>query len=147
FFAIDIGMAGVKLIEAALEFGASIALNLGVASGSATIMGGVYFQKSAAGFALSAYFRAAGELSVLGLITVSVEFYLSLNYASKGAPAHGGKLWGQASLTVKIKIAFFSKSVSISIEREFAGSDPKFLDTVSPDDWTDYCGAFADYPA
>lgn len=147
FFALDIGMAGVKLIEMALEFGASIALNLGVASGSATIMGGVYFQKSAAGFAISAYFRAAGSLSVLGLITVSVEFYLALNYQSDKGAEHGGKLWGQASLTVKIKIAFFSKSVSISIEREFAGSDPKFLETVSPAAWTEYCDAFADYPA
>jgi hypothetical protein len=143
----DISTSGVRQIEAALEFGASVALNLGVAKGSASIMGGVYYQKSEGSFVISAYFRAAGSLSVLGIITVSVEFYLALTFASKGAPAHGGKLWGQASLTVKIKIAFFSKSVSISIEREFAGSDPKFLDTVSPADWTEYCDAFADYPA
>lgn len=147
FFGIDIGMGGVRMIEAALEFGASIALNLGVASGMACIMGGVYYQKSGAGFAFSAYFRAAGALSVLGFITVSVELYISLNFESNKAKPHGGKLWGQASVTVKIKIAFFSVSVSIGIEREFAGSDPKFLDTVTPADWTQYCNAFADYPA
>ena len=147
FFAIDIGMDGVRQIEAALEFGASVALNLGVASGSATVMGGVYYQKSGTGFAVSAYVRAAGSLSVLGIITVSVELYVSLNYQSDKLKDHGGKLWGQASVTVKIKIAFFSKSVSISIEREFAGSDPKFIDTVAPSDWSEYCGAFADYPA
>lgn len=147
FFAIDIGMDGVRQIEAALEFGASVALNLGVASGSATVMGGVYYQKSGTGFAISAYVRAAGSLSVLGIITVSVELYVSLNYESDKGKDHGGKLWGQASVTVKIKIAFFSKSVSISIEREFAGSDPKFIDTVAPSDWSEYCGAFADYPA
>ena len=44
---------------------------------------------------------------------------------------------------MKIKIAFFSTSVSVSIEREFAGSDPTFLQTVSADHWAEYCGAFA----
>ena len=146
FFAIDIGFAGVQMIEAALEFGASVALNLGVAKGAACVMAGVYYQRRDDGFAIAAYFRAAGSLSVLGIITVSVELYVSLNYESNKALTHGGKLWGQASLTVKIKIAFFSKSVSISIEREFAGSDPKFTDTVKPDHWIEYCSAFADYP-
>lgn len=148
FFAIDIGMAGVNMIEAALEFGAAVAINLGVASGALSIMGGVYYQKSGLGFALSAYVRANGSLSVLGIITVSVEFYIALSYASKGL-SHGGKLWGEATLSVKIKIAFFSKTVSIHMEREFAGSDPKFIDTFPPDkiDWKEYCNAFADYPA
>ncbi|HEX8355475.1 MAG TPA: hypothetical protein VF611_21385, partial [Pyrinomonadaceae bacterium] len=147
FFAVDIGMGGVRMVEAALEFGAAVALNLGVAKGSASVMGGVYYQKSGDGFAISAYFRAAGALSVLGIITVSVELYISLNFESRKSEPHGGKLWGQASLTVKIKIAFFSVSVKISIEREFAGSDPKFIDTVTPADWNRYCAAFADYPA
>jgi hypothetical protein len=147
FFAIDIGMDGVKQIEAALEFGAAIALNLGVAAGSASIMGGVYFQKSGDAFQVSAYFRAAGCLSVLGIISVSVELYIALTYSSKGNADHGGKLWGQASITVKIKIAFFSIKVGISIEREFAGSDPKFIETVTPAHWETYCKKFADYPA
>src|SRR6185436_19540869 len=43
FFAINLGLEGVKSIEAALEFGASIALNLGLASGQASIMAGFYF--------------------------------------------------------------------------------------------------------
>jgi len=147
FFAINLGLAGVKSIEMALEFGASIALNLGVASGQASIMAGFYFQMTDKGFALTGYFRACGSLSVLGIITVSVEFYLGLTYESKGMPApHGGKLWGQARLTVKIKILFFSTSVGISMEKIFAGSDPTFRLLIAPDDWTAYCGAFDDYP-
>jgi hypothetical protein len=147
FFAIDIGFTGVRSIEAALEFGASVALNLGVASGSATVMGGVYFKAGEKNsFDLSAYVRAAGSLEVLGIITVSVELYVALSYASKTSAEHAGKLWGQASISVKIKIAFFSKSVSISIEREFAGSDPKFFETVSPAVWSEYCATFADCP-
>jgi hypothetical protein len=146
FFALNVGLAGVKSIEASLEFGASIALNLGVASGQATIMAGFYMQIGEKGlFVLTGYFRACGSLSVLGIITVSVEFYLGLTYASKAAPEHGGHLWGQAKLTVKIKILFFSKSVGISMEREFAGSDPTFRELMPFDAWENYCGAFDDY--
>ncbi|HYC92514.1 MAG TPA: hypothetical protein VEO54_25125 [Thermoanaerobaculia bacterium] len=146
FFAIDIGLNGVKSIEAALEFGASIALNLGVASGSATIMAGFYFKMTQDGFSLTGYFRACGSLSVLGIITVTVEFYLGLTYASKGIVPHGGHLWGQCRVTVKISILFFSVSVGITLEREFAGSDPTFRQLMAPSDWTLYCDAFDDYP-
>lgn len=147
FFSIDIGISGVQMLEAALEFGASVALDLGVASGKASIMGGFYFQMAGADFVLTAYFRAYGSLSVLGIITVSLEFYLALTYATKGIVPHGGTLWGQASLKVKIEILFFSMSVSVSMEREFAGSDPLFRDMLAPVDWEDYCDAFSsDYP-
>jgi hypothetical protein len=148
FFAIDIGIDGVRNLEAALEFGAAVALNLGVARGAASVMGGFYFQAVGDDCTLTGYFRASGALSVLGIITVSCEFYLGLNYTTKEQPPepHAGTMWGQASLTVKIKILFFSKSVSIAMEREFAGSDPSFQQLVSPADWAVYCDAFADYP-
>ena len=146
FFGIDIGIDGVKMIEAALEFGASVALNLGVASGEASIMAGFYFQMAGKEFQLTGYFRAAGSLSVLGIITVSLEFYLGLTYASKGISPHGGTLWGQASLKVKIEILFFSISVGVSMEREFAGSDPKFRQMLAPADWETYADAFGEYP-
>lgn len=146
FFAMDVGISGVTMIEAALEFGASVALDLGVASGKASIMAGFYFQKTGAEFILTGYFRAGGSLSVLGIITVSLEFYLGLTYASKGITPHGGTLWGQAKLTVKVEILFFSASVSISMEREFAGSDPTLREMLTAGQWTEYCDAFADYP-
>jgi hypothetical protein len=47
---------------------------------------------------------------------------------------------------VKIEIAFFSISVSVSIERQFAGSDPTFNQMLSDDDWAEYCDAFAPEP-
>lgn len=146
FFSMDVGSKGVVMIEAALEFGVSAAINLGVASGEATMMAGFYFQKTGADFILTGYFRAYGSLSVLGIITVSLEFYLGLSYASKGISPHGGTLWGQASLTVKIEILFFSVSVSVSMEKEFAGSDPMFRDMLTPADWVEYTDAFAAYP-
>jgi hypothetical protein len=145
FFGIDLGLDGVKMLEASLEFGASAAINLGVASGEASMMAGFYFQMVGADFQLTGYFRAYGALSILGIITVSLEFYLGLTYATKAITPHGGTLWGQASLTVKIEILFFSISVSVSVEREFAGSDPKLREMLTPGDWGQYADAFAAY--
>jgi hypothetical protein len=144
FFAMDVGVDKVVNVEAALEFGASVALNLGVAQGQASIMAGFYFQMAGT-TTLTGYFRASGSLSVIGIITVSLVFYLGLSYESKGAGEHAGTLWGQAKLTVKIEILFFSTSVGVSMEREFAGSDPTFRELVAPSAWTQYCNAFAAY--
>lgn len=148
FIAMNIGLEGMKSLEAALEFGACLALNLGVASGSVSIMAGIYYQaKEGKEFELTAYIRACGEMDVLGIISVCIELYIALTYASKGPGSgkYSGKLWGQASVTVKIKIAFFSIPVSVSMERELAGSDPNFTDMVLLPDWIDYCDAFDDY--
>ena len=144
FFAVDIGLDRVTQVEAAFEFGACVALDLGVAKGTAYVMGGIYYQKSGADFILSGYFRAGGSLSVLGVITVSVELYLALSYQSDKAKAHGGKVWGQASLTVKVKILFFSTSVRLAIEREFAGSDPKLEKMMTEREWGHYLDMFDD---
>lgn len=144
FFGLDLDTEKVTNIEASLEFGAAIAINLGVAEGKASITAGVYYQKSGAGFQITAFFRAAGSLSVLGIISISVELYIGLTYKSKElGPPHAGKLFGTASVKVKIKIVFFSISVSISIEREFAGTDPTFKDMLTDGDWGEYCNAFA----
>jgi len=81
-----------------------------------------------------------GSLTVLGLITVSVEFNLSFTYADEG------KAYGRATLTVQVEVAFFSKSVELTVERAFGGQsgDPKFVETfTTPDTWSDYATAFA----
>lgn len=150
FFGITFGIGGVQMIEMALEFGAALALNLGVASGSVSVMGGVYYQKSGAGFILEAYIRMNGSLRVLGLISVTCVFYLSLTYLSEQ-----DLLKGQASLSLRVKIVFFSKTVSVTVERTLKGSDPTFREVFTThhdrileapvDDWAEYAGAFAAY--
>ncbi|HSN76722.1 MAG TPA: hypothetical protein VL334_16745 [Anaerolineae bacterium] len=136
---------GLRVVEAALEFGASAAINLGVASGGVHIMAGIYFKlerKDGSDYAtLSGYFRLGGELSILGLISVSLEFLLSFTYETKT-----GKASGRATLTVKVEILFFSKSIAITVEKKFGGknADPKFVDTWdAPALWDEYAGAFA----
>ncbi|MFZ4688315.1 MAG: hypothetical protein ACOYLS_03655 [Polymorphobacter sp.] len=155
FLAVVVGTDGVREIEAALEFGAQIAINLGVASGSVYIKGGFYFHYSISpeGVEFEGYIELGGRLSVLGLITVSLTFHLSLTYESKalpdkadGRPHRQNRLFGQAKLTVEIEILFFSASVSVKVEKTFAGSesDPLFRDFITDQSvWNEYCDAFA----
>ncbi|MBD2731844.1 hypothetical protein H6G96_37625 [Nostoc sp. FACHB-892] len=145
FFRLQLDTLAVRIIEAAFEFGASASINLGVASGGVYIMAGIYFKletkpdgnKKAT---LTGFFRMGGNLTVLGIISVSLEFNLSFTYEAVG------KATGRATLTVKIKILFFSKSVEISVEKTFGGGegDPMFAQVWDvPEIWNEYAGAFA----
>ena len=79
-----------------------------------------------------------GELEVLGIITISVEFYLEFRFESPAS------VYGKASLTVKVEVLFFSASVTLEVERRFAGGgDPTFADLMDAPAWNTYCDAFA----
>ncbi|ESQ88358.1 hypothetical protein ABAC460_17000 [Asticcacaulis sp. AC460] len=148
FFAIRVGSGGVQELEAALEFGAQVSIDLGVASGGVYVKAGFYFHwigqpadKQMISF--EGYIELGGHLSVLGIITVSLTFHLGLTYEKT---SNKTRLYGTATLTVEIDILFFSISQDISVERQFAGSDadPLFLDFVPKKQmWADYCSAFA----
>ena len=127
FFGITLDPSGIQLLEAAFEFGASISVNLGVASGGVHVMAGVYFRMEQTECALTGYFRLGGSVDVLGLITASIELYLELRYEFES-----GKAVGRAQLTIEIEVFIFSGSVTISCERKFAGSngDPSFRDLM-----------------
>jgi hypothetical protein len=144
FFALAVSASGLEQVEAAIEFGGNISLNLGVASGGVYVMAGIYFNLTKSSVELTGYLRCGGYLEVLGLISISIEFYLSFTYLKKDGPPQGSEVWGQATVNVCVKIAFFSKSVSLSVERHFAGSDgdPTFGDTHTEDQWKTYLQAF-----
>jgi hypothetical protein len=138
FFSLGVQAGGPLEVEASIEFGGNIALDIIVASGGVHVMAGIYFKLAGSKVSLSGYLRAGGALEVLGLITITAEFYMALNYDD-------GKVSGEASLTVGIEILFFSTHVTLSVHREFAGAagDPTFEELVEPDDWATYCAAFA----
>jgi hypothetical protein len=156
FCALQLGLDGFERFEAALEFGARLSLDFGVASGGVSAMAGVYFALTPAAAQLTGYLRLNGELEVLGLVSLGLEFYLGLTYDSGT-----GELYGQAKLTVSVDIAFFSTSVTLGpIEKRFAGgragtglraaaiaAPPTESDIMSPADWADpvngYCAQFA----
>ncbi len=139
FVGLAVGLDGVELLEIALEFGANASLDIGVASGGVYIMAGIYIAVEGDECALTGYLRMGGALEILGIITLSLEFYMSLTYESKG-----NKVWGEATLTVEIEIAFVSVPVEMSVRREFTDPElPKFSDMMTDGEWTEYCEAFA----
>jgi hypothetical protein len=142
YFALLATGDGLRQVEAAFEFGGSFSLDLGVASGGVTVMAGIYINWTPAKLEFDGYLRCSGQLEVLGLIAVSVEFYLQLGYVNKDG---GGEVAGQASITVGVRVLFFSTSVTLTVHRSFAGAagDPTFDDLVAPADWAEYCEAFA----
>ncbi|MFD7446016.1 hypothetical protein [Streptomyces sp. NPDC059909] len=145
---------GVRRLEAAVEFGGSMSLDIVVASGAVSVMAGIYFglteattpQGTEKKLVVSAFVRASGHLTVLGIVSVFVEFRMALEYArtTVGGSEHA-VFRGTASVTVGVKVLFFSKSVTLTVSREFLGSaaDPTFLDCYDTDDWDTYCLAFS----
>jgi hypothetical protein len=156
FFLVKVDPEGMQRLEASLEFGASVSLNFGVASGGVHVMAGIYFaMETGQGANLTGYFRAGGNVSVLGIVSISIELYLGLSYETAT-----GKAVGRASLTVEIELCLFSTSVEITCERKIAGSagDPPLVELLAPydekaddpgdpprrvDPWAEYCAAYA----
>ena len=153
FLTIGLSTAGgPPAIEGSLEFGAAVALDFGVASGSVSIMAGIYIaygpKPDAKGLpgpstvVITGYIRAMGELSVLGLIHVSVEFYLGLTFFKEGKSE--GRVQGEATLKLRVEVFLFSTTVSVTMRKEIgSGVDPSFGDQISAADWSGYCAAYA----
>ncbi len=137
---VGIGLDGVEQLEFAFEFGASIALDIGVASGGVEVMAGIYVNvEKDNGCQLTGYLRMGGELNVLAIIRISIEFNMALTHNTKT-----NQTWGECQLTIEIEILIFSASVSMYVRRDF--SEPTLLpfrDMMSPQDWTGYCDSFA----
>ncbi len=155
FFMMVTTLKGLQSIEAAFEFGAAMSLNVGVASGGVSAMGGFYYKmelvektingetEEIAESTLTGYLRINGHLSILGLITISLEFYLAFTAVFNGDKVE--KLEGIATVKVKVEVLFFSKTVKVTVRRELKGADadPKFIEMIDQDDWQEYCLAFA----
>jgi hypothetical protein len=169
FFGIAIGTDGVELIQASFEFGAMAAIDLGVASGSVELVAGIYFSygelpgSTKTTCVLTGFVKLDGHLSILGIITLSLEFDLSLTYMEPPS-----SVTGTATLTVSVSVLFFSFSVSVTASKTFGGGSsdssagqlrrngrarahitgsdtpPNFASQM-PDQttWSTYCGAFA----
>ena len=143
------GLDGIELMEGSLEFGAFLSLDLGVASGSAHAAVGIYFKyeqdpgpPTMDTTELSGFCSIGGELEVLGIITMSTEFYMSITYYSADNSCEG-----QASLTVEVDVLLFHASVTLGpIEKKFSHSPPldqlAFGYLVPSQGWSDYVGAF-----
>jgi hypothetical protein len=118
---IELAHDGLRRMDIALEFGASIAVDFVIARGEAHVLGGIRFELLPDdSVQLVGYLRIGGSLVVLGLVSVTVELVLSLGYQS-----NGNRLVGRATLIIELDLTLYSDSVELdSGEREIAGGDP-----------------------
>ena len=133
---------GVRMVEGALEFGGEFSFDIGIASGGVHILAGIYFQLGSNKTVLSGFVDIGGEVSVLGIISISIDLNLSLTYTDAGGKK---TVQGRATLTISVHILFFSVSAQVSVEKSFdAGSyGPLMRDVIAPADWAEYAAAFA----
>ncbi|WAS91570.1 hypothetical protein [Nannocystis punicea] len=147
FFGIVVSARGVQEIEAGIEFGGSLSLNLGVASGGVSVMAGIDFKlentSTGTRSALTGYFRANGALEVLGIVRISLEIYIGLTVQFKTAENSKIIIHGEARIVLEVSVLFFSASVTLSVERSFDGPDPGFAENMPLPAWKRYSLAFA----
>jgi hypothetical protein len=100
FFGLTLDPHGVQKLEAAFEFGASVSVNLGMASGGVYVLAGIYYSISDSKAQLEGYLRMGGLVQVLGIVAVSVELDMVLDYATDGS----NSVVGSATLTIEITL-------------------------------------------
>jgi hypothetical protein len=160
WFEIDIAPDGLVGLHIGLEFGIDCALDLGVASGSVHVMAGIYYDydKPSRTSSLTGFVDMGGSLDVLDLISVSVDFHMQLTYTNTAGQS---SVTGEASLTVDVKVFFFSFSVTLGpirktfggdqtsnpnvvrFERSFGNARIPIADMIQADNWDAYTAAFA----
>ncbi|HEY2272982.1 MAG TPA: hypothetical protein VGH30_09410 [Jatrophihabitantaceae bacterium] len=164
FVGLGVGADGVELLEFSFDFGLGYSIDVGVASGQVSLVGGVYFESQTLpskkqDVQLTAYVKASGGVSALGIVSVSVELYLSLGYESVGGQS---SLIGTAEMSISVHVLFFGATIGFSISESFGGSGTSsnaigaahpaalephpsnhFGDSMTQDNWTDYCASFA----
>src|SRR5262249_31348684 len=144
-----------------------------VASGSVGVTAGFSFEIDVTStdpleetITLIAYVNVSGEMSVLGLITISVEVEVALTYVENEHDDVIDKtLTGTASVEVDVDVTLFHTSVSLDFSYTFdagqssasladgahrkagiaaAGEGFHFGDLYAAEsDWSTYCAAFA----
>jgi hypothetical protein len=133
---------GVQMVEGALEFGGEFSFDVGIASGGVHVMAGIYFQLTGTSSDLTGFVDIGGEVSVLGIISISIDLNLSLSYQTSNGKS---MVQGRATLTISVHIIFFSVSASISVEKSFGSQpgDPRVAAVLTKQDWAEYAAAFA----
>ena len=126
FLDLTVNFGGVQAVQGALEFCGQLGFDIGVASGALSLTAGIYFSYTGPdatppgdGLVLAGFVRVTGQLSVLGVLTISASLDLSLEYV-----ASTNSVWGSAGLTVGVSLCGFTKSVTITVSKTFSGPPP-----------------------
>ncbi len=149
YILLELDRDGLRRLEIALEFGALIAIDFLVAHGEVHALGGIRFALEQDGsVSLEGYLRIGGCVSVLGLISVSVEMRIGLTYTSARKA-----LVGRATLVVEVDLTLWSESVELDsgewvLAGGSAGDQGLALTagetpSLDADRWRDYLAVFA----
>jgi hypothetical protein len=116
---------GIEAIDFSLEMGAYAKLDIGIAKGEVKLFFGLWFvaerdELNRSRIKAVAYMLCAGNATVFGFISISVRIMLALTYIKENGKS---KLFGEASVTYKVKIAFFQKSFTVHYYKEIVGSN------------------------
>ena len=164
----DLGLDGIERLDIAGFFEAKVAVDFGVASGGVSIKAGFQFSvgppepDAPDALTLTAFASVNGHVDVLGIASASMDIYLGLSVIIPASLPGDVMLQGRAECTMRVSVAFFSKSVTFPVERKFKGARlnapgrsavrPRadddeaavvFRDAWSQAEWTQFCGAFA----
>lgn len=119
YFRIKMADGDIAGIELSLTFGAFIAVSFAIARGEVHAYGSLLIKSDAGNHQFKAELRLGGSVDVLGIVSVSIELVLRLEYDD-----NRNLLFGSATLVIEVHLLFFSRSVQIdSGEWILAGSD------------------------
>lgn len=124
FFNLTTTTKHLEVVDAAIEFGGYLGIDLVIAKGEVFLMAGIRFTYTFSERLLtfSGYLICGGSVTAFGFITVSVTFLLQLTYQRFQGRS---TLYGTASVTYSIKIGFFKKSFSLSFSKRIFGAQDK----------------------
>jgi hypothetical protein len=110
---LEIDHSGLRAIEAALEFGATVAVDFLVVVAEVHAIGGIrYTQLPDKTVDLAGYIRIGGSVELLGLVSVSVELLVALHYEQAS-----NEMVGRATLVVDIDLTLYSHKVELDSGR------------------------------
>lgn len=104
------------------EFGGTVALNIGVAQGTAYVRAGIAYESRAGVARMTGFLRAGGSFSILGIVHMEVAFYMGISYARPDGQSFA---YGVAELRITIKYAFLKIGVTLRYEKVFKGGDAR----------------------
>ena len=142
FVALEATSRELKTVEASLEFGGDFAISVFVAQGHVFAMGGVSFLVLPDTVKLEGFLRCGGQLEVLDVVGVSVEFEVILGYVNDD---RGERVYGGATVTVGVQLLVFHESVSFSVEKSFPIDDQPtpVSERLDESAWDQLCDAYA----
>jgi len=123
---------GMDSFDVSLQAGAECAIDIAeIVTGDAYIFAGIIYAYDGTHVTLTAFVTAGGDVSVLGLISASLNVTVTLAYQPGSSPP---MLSGTAQLTFEVHVLFFSESVTVGYSYSVDGGGNGYSRTSTSDD-------------